>query len=247
MDTLLATVSPQDRELHKRHMMLLVVLGVCSFLCCAVLLGRRVRTGEGDYRFLVWNLILAWAPLVFATMAHWVYVAKGLVGRRTLLLGLLTLWLLFFPNAPYLVSDLKHLAYQRPEAPLWFDAVLVGSFVLTGVLTGFASLVLVHDMARRRFGAVGAWSIIAMASAASGFAIYLGRFIRLNSWDVLTRPQVFVTTVARQFTDDSLADRMMATSLIYAAFVGLGYLAIVTLTHVAAATAPVNANTRRSA
>ena len=245
MTAILAAIHPRDWELHKRHALLIIVLGFCSFVCCCAYLGRRLETGEPEYRFLVWNLILAWAPLVFATFAHWAYVARDLVGRRLLLLVTLVLWLLFFPNAPYLVSDLKHLAVWRPEAPLWFDAVMVGSFVLTGVLTGFASLVLIHDLARRRFGVAGGWTIIMLASAASGFAIYLGRFVRLNSWDVFTRPLRSLELIVQQFTSDYLLPKTLMTSSLYAGFVLLGYVAIVVVSHVAAATATVPAHDDR--
>lgn len=236
MPALLATVFQRDRELHKRHAMLLFVLAVCSFVCCSAYVGRRMETGQHDYRFLIWNLTLAWAPLVFATIGHWAYVTRGLVGRRMLILGCLTLWLLFFPNAPYLVSDLKHLAIHRKGVPLWFDAVMVGSFVLTGIMTGFASLVLVHDLARRRFGAVGGWTIITLASAASGFAVYLGRFVRLNSWDVFTRPAWSFDLILDQVTVSALLPKTLFTSGLYTTFILLGYVAILTLAHVAAAT-----------
>lgn len=236
MTDLLAAVSDRDRELHRRHAMLLFVLGLCSFVCCCTYLGRRMETGRHDYRFLIWNLTLAWAPLIFATIAHWAFVARGLVGRRLLILGCLTLWLLFFPNAPYLVSDLKHLAVPRRGVPLWFDSVMVGSFVLTGVMTGFASLVLVHDLARRRFGAGGGWTIITLASAASGFAVYLGRFVRLNSWDVFTRPMWSLDLIFDQVTVSTLLPKTLVTSGLYTTFILLGYVTILTLSHVAAAT-----------
>jgi uncharacterized membrane protein len=140
-----------------------------------------------------------------------------------------------FPNAPYLVSDLKHLAFGRPGAPVWFDSVLVGSFVLTGITTGFASLVLVHDLARRRFGPVGAWALILLTSLGSGFTIYLGRFVRLNSWDLLTRPIDCVQIILRQFSGDNLGWTAQ-TSLMYAGFIALGYVAVMTFASVAAAT-----------
>jgi uncharacterized membrane protein len=241
MDAIVSTLGSRDRELYKRLAGLVFVLGCCSFACCFVLLTRRVMTGERDFRFLVWNLILAWAPLVFAGIAHWAYASREVIGRRGWLVAFLTLWLLFFPNAPYLVSDLKHLSMPRPEAPLWFDSVLVGSFVLTGITAGFASLVLVHDLARRRFGAAGAWALISLASVASGFAIYLGRFVRLNSWDVLTRPGWSAQMILRQFTGHD-AERTLQTTVMYSGFIALGYVAVMMLAHLVAATVrPVDA------
>lgn len=231
----LTELSARDRVLHRNNLALVCVWLFCSFVCCCTLLGRRAYTGEHDYRFFVWNLFLAWMPLGFATVAHWLYVAKNVDGRRAMLAVALTLWLLFFPNAPYLLSDLKHLAVWRPEAPLWFDAILVGSFVLTGILTGFASLTLVHDLARRRFGVPGGWTVVALASVASGFGIYLGRFVRLNSWDVFTNPLASANLIVNQFTHDTLLTRTLVTTALHGGFILLGYLATLTLSRVAAA------------
>jgi uncharacterized membrane protein len=146
----------------------MLMLGFCSFACCIALLGRRVYTGEGDCRFLIWNLFLAWIPFVAATAAHAVYAAASLRNRTAWLWTLLMVWLLFFPNAPYLISDLKHLREPHRDTPIWFDAILLGSFALTGELTGFASLLLVHDLIRRQIGSPGAWVVLVTAAFCSG-------------------------------------------------------------------------------
>ena len=235
MITLFKTLSAGDRRLHSHNAALISVLMFCSFVCCCTFLGRRSYTGEHDYRFLIWNLFLAWVPLGFATLAHLLFVAGKFEGRRVLLAASLFMWLLFFPNAPYLISDLKHLAVWRPEAPLWFDAIFVGSFVLTGIVTGFASLVLVHDLARRRFGTAGGWATVTLASLASGFGIYLGRFVRLNSWDVFTSPLDVAAVIVRQITDSGLVGKTIITTTLYGAFILLGYLAVMMFARVAAA------------
>lgn len=150
-----------------------------------LLLGARViGTRQSDYRFLVWNLFLAWVPYALAV------AIRSLHRRRVstvLLVPLFMLWLGFLPNAPYLVTDFIHLRY-RVGAPLWFDAVMLASFAWAGVGLGAASLRVCSRVVRVRNGALVAAGFVPLAALATGFGIYLGRFVRLNTWDVATRP-----------------------------------------------------------
>src|SRR5207245_983978 len=104
-----------------------------------------------------------------------------------LLLISLSLWLLFLPNAPYLLTDFIHLR-QWDRMALWFDAVMIGSFGATGLLLGLTSLLIVHAIVTRHLGHVFGWLFAASSLALSAFGIYLGRFGRFNSWDTLFRP-----------------------------------------------------------
>ena len=128
--------------------------------------------------WLVYNLGLAWVPLLIGAAA-----SRGRAG----LLGLGLPWLLFLPNAPYLLTDLVHLrAY--PGVPLWFDVALLGGAGALGLAIGARS---VADMAAavcQEIGPRAALAVTVFAPVASGFGMYLGRFERWNSWSVLTRP-----------------------------------------------------------
>ena len=103
-----------------------------------------------DFRFLLWNLFLAWVPFVLALVVYDRYRRGTPLAR---LLPALVLWLLFLPNAPYIVTDFVHLSAARTP-PLWFDGVELSAFAWTGMLLGFVSLYLVHAVVRHRFGAV---------------------------------------------------------------------------------------------
>src|SRR5690242_8692497 len=113
----------------RRRLAVIGALVFASALDVALLVGRIVETREQSYRFLAWNLLLAWIPLV---VALWVYDAFRRDGRRPALVPAIVLWLLFLPNAPYVVTDFVHLR-EIHGAPVWFDATLVASFAFTAM------------------------------------------------------------------------------------------------------------------
>ncbi|HXT21112.1 MAG TPA: DUF1361 domain-containing protein [Thermoanaerobaculia bacterium] len=211
---------------------LALTLLLCAFACAALLVARWLVGGVIAYRFLAWNLFLAGLPFAFALLASLLHESARPGRLRTGgVAALLVLWLLFFPNAPYMISDLAHLHARAPGAPFWFDAVLFGAFLATGVAAGLASLLLVHGMVVRRLGRVAGWTAIALASLLAGFGIYLGRFERLNSWDALTRP-LQVLAVAFDPARSPLAHvRPLAVTVLYGGFILLGYLAVVAMLH----------------
>lgn len=176
-----------------RWVSLILALLAASALCVAAVALRIHRTGDPYYRFLVWNLFLAWAPLVVALAAF----ARARRRIDLLVVVLLFLWLLFFPNAPYMLTDFIHLS-ERPSAPLWYDALMLSSFAWTALLLGFASLYLVQMIVRSVAGATWSWLTVVVASALASFGVYLGRFMRFNSWDALLRPRRIVDVIGNQ-------------------------------------------------
>jgi uncharacterized membrane protein len=122
------------------------VLGLfaASLFCIALVLVRNVHAGDVNFRNLIWNLFLAWIPFV---LAIFVYDRWRRRRRGVLLLVLGVLWLLFFPNAPYIATDFVHLEHD-PGAPYWYDAVMIAAFAWMGVLLGFASLYLMQTSCR---------------------------------------------------------------------------------------------------
>src|SRR5215212_3141333 len=150
--------------MRAREALAIVGLLAASVLCVGLLELRIRETGDGFYRFLVWNLFLAWIPLVLAAVAY----ARSRRGLGSLTAALLVAWLMFFPNAPYLLTDFIHLA-QGP-APLWYDALMLSAFAWTGLLLGFASLYLVQMILRGTFGAVVSWLGVIVALGLASLA-----------------------------------------------------------------------------
>ena len=204
--------------MHGRRALAIVALLAASVLCVGLLELRIRETGDGFYRFLVWNLFLAWVPLAFAVAAY----ARSRRGVDPLTVALLVPWLLFFPNAPYLLTDFIHL--EEGPAPLWYDALMLSAFAWTGLLLGFASLYLVQLILRRAFGAAVAWVGVFGALALGSIGVYVGRFIRLNSWDVLLHPRYVVDVVHARLVAEP--PEMAQALLALTAFLSVGYLVV---------------------
>lgn len=190
------------------------------------LLAVRTRLGDNlGYRFLLWNLFLAWVPLGFAFVAevgwrlHW--------SRRRLLIPLVG-WTLFFPNAPYIVTDVIHLR-ENDYSPLWFDALILFSMGLAGLIVGFVSLRMVQLIVNASFGRVWGWIVSLGVLGLSGFGIYLGRFGRYNSWDVLSSPRRLLYDVQSVALDPMSNQRAIAISVLFTAFMVVAYLGIVAI------------------
>src|SRR4029077_5219619 len=98
-------------------------------------------------------------------------------------------WLLFFPNAPYIATDVVHLKHD-PLSPYWYDAVTIAAFAWMGVLLGFASLYLMQTVVRQWRGVVAGWIFAFVAIGLGSLGIYLGRFLPLHSWVAGAAPRV---------------------------------------------------------
>jgi uncharacterized membrane protein len=205
-----------------RRLLAIAALLAASLLCVALVEIRTHETGDSYYRFLVWNLILAWVPLAFAVAAY----ARARRRSDAVVAVLLVPWLLFFPNAPYLLTDFIHLG--EGPAPLWYDALMLSAFAWTGLLLGFASLYLVQIIVRRSFGPSVAWLGVVGALGLASIGVYVGRFARVNSWDALLHPVRVAQVLQDQL--DAVPGRLAGGLLALTAFLLVGYLAVYSFT-----------------
>jgi uncharacterized membrane protein len=208
--------------MHARRALAVFSLVAASLLCIATVEIRTQETGDPYFRFLVWNLILAWIPLAFALAAY----VRARTREDAAVFVLLVPWLLFFPNAPYLLTDFIHLG--EGPAPLWYDALMLSAFAWTGLLLGFASLYLVQMILRRAFGSEVAWLGVLAALALGSLGVYVGRFIHLNSWDALLHPLQVAEILRDQLSNVPL--RMAEALLALVAFLSVAYLAVYSFT-----------------
>ena len=199
---------------------------ILSLLCCSLLIIRAVETQQVVGLSLLWNLFLAWMPLFFALIARRIALMSETITKSKQILIYLTLafWLLFFPNAPYIITDLIHLGEYNSQI-LWFDTVGFFIAALAGMATGLYSLYVAHQVLNCLTTSILAWVIVSVSVTLSGFGLYLGRFVRFNSWDLFTNP-FYLLRKSFQELQNPLA---MQTTLVFTLVVMVLYISILIL------------------
>ena len=160
-------------EKDTKYLMIMSGFSVFLSLC------RIIYTARNMYAFLLWNLFLAFIPWVIANILEYKNFRKGIE------IPVMIAWLLMFPNAPYLFTDLIHLG-KNPFAPRWFDITLLLSYGITGFAFAYFSLKKVEGKIKKYFPKIKANYLKAFIIYLSSYGIYLGRFLRWNSWDIIT-------------------------------------------------------------
>ncbi|MEW6306239.1 MAG: DUF1361 domain-containing protein [Verrucomicrobiota bacterium] len=206
----------------------LLVLCGASAVGVVLLLARMKVSGSPNFRFLPWNLLLAWLPLFFAVGA-WFCHRLGR-GRTWAFAGCAVAWLLFFPNAPYIVTDLVHLRPRAP-VPMWYDIILILTFAFTGLLLGFFSLRLMQHLVAHRWGWVAGWAFAGLAAGLAGFGVFLGRFLRWNSWDALLQPWALLGDIAQRLANPWPHKHGFLFAALFAVFLFSAYTLLCVVTY----------------
>jgi uncharacterized membrane protein len=216
----------------------LSVLLVLASLGCVLLFGARWAISRSlSYRYLLWNLLLAFVPYIVAALAMMAERRGTEKGGRSsgLIIAFLGLfWLFFYPNAPYIFTDFIHVfnrSYLRAvpaewiglNALIWYDIIMNAAFAFIGHFIGLVSMWLIERVTRRAFGRVVSRFLVAAAILLSGFGIYLGRFSRLNSWDVLSSPLRVAAEVLEAVRDP----KAILFSSVFSLFIALSFGALV--------------------
>jgi uncharacterized membrane protein len=212
---------------HRYSITVFILLNIACAVVIGLVLARVAYSDSGSHLGLVWNLFLAWIPFMLSYFAH------AVSWRRATLYLIIPfiafLWLIFFPNAPYMLTDLQDLARRTSEAPLWYDVIIIVWSSWTGMLLGVISLYLMQDIIVRNFGRTPGWIFVFVISALSSFAIYIGRFVRLNSWDILQDPAETAQEILGIIINPSM--RLAAFWLLYTFFFLFIFLLLYSFSH----------------
>lgn len=184
---------------------------------------RVIGAQDFRYYFLFWNLALAWLPLGFA-----LWLKRRLLMSRWLSavnITLTLLWLVFLPNSFYILSDLIHLS-NTGEVSVLFDAVLFSSFIFNGFTMGFMSLYAIHLLLIKRLRSEWAHGIIAVVILLCSFAIYLGRSLRWNTWDILVTPIGLLFDVSERIINPIAHPQAFVTTSTFFLLIGTMYLVL---------------------
>jgi uncharacterized membrane protein len=206
------------RRLRERWIAAVSVSAILSLLVLAMIGGRPQLSS------LAWNLFLAWIPFGLAFVAY--QRARFSISIPALAV-LAALWLLFLPNAPYMITDLRYANLEylggRHTDHVLYDVVLLSAAALAGLLLALTSLFLMHAVARRRVGVAIAWAFVVGAIALGALGTYLGRVKRWNSWDFFTRPESLVGHATNWLLHPLYHSRPLALTALFASFLLASY------------------------
>ncbi len=152
---------------------------------------RVTLTGSFAFLFLVWNLFLAWLPYALTNWAQ----QRPLWNSGIRYAFLFLVWLLFVPNSFYIITDLFHIRY-REGVLLWFDLVMILSFAWNGLLLGILSVRQMEKMMMPYLRGKHELLFIFPIMWMNAWGVYIGRYLRFNSWDVITSPFALIADIA---------------------------------------------------
>ncbi|HEX7541010.1 MAG TPA: DUF1361 domain-containing protein [Anaerolineales bacterium] len=176
----------QKLSRHKYKLLIFTLLMAASIISVMLAGARMAYSNTNDYSILIWNLSLAWIPFLFASIAYVVSWSRKLLYLVVPVCAFV--WLIFFPNAPYILTDFQHLSTNANNAPLWYDVLMLIWFAWTGLLLGVVSLYFMQEIVTRAFGRTTGWVFTIFVTVLSSVGILLGRFYRWNSWDIFGDP-----------------------------------------------------------
>jgi uncharacterized membrane protein len=196
-------------------------LVLSTILAVGFFVGRVIWSDERTFIFLIWNLFLAWLPYLFslgALIIHrwqpswwWAVIPPG------------ALWLLFFPNAPYIVTDLIHLDHRWP-IPIWYDIGLLVMFLLAGCFLAIASLRSMQRIVSDYVGQMMSWVFVISTMGLTSFGIYMGRYLRWNSWDLFSSPFQILQDIYQPIRHPLSNKETIAFSIMFASILFVFYL-----------------------
>lgn len=180
---MIGMISNYKTEWSKRWSGLDTVLIASAMFSVGLVLFRIIYTGHLMFLGMVWNLFLAFIPFA---LSRWIYKNASNRSKLVFFISLL-IWLLFIPNAFYIITDLFHLK-QKPDCPLWYDLALLYSFAWNGLILGIISVNQMEKMFTTVFNKNYQLVFIVPVMFLNSFGIYIGRYLRFNSWDIISNP-----------------------------------------------------------
>jgi uncharacterized membrane protein len=215
------------RSLSKVHRFLVrqgfYPVALSSLLCVGLYVARVFMSDNWAYYTMLWNLFLAWVPYICSVGAMYWHQRHPRRWWGLLVPGVIAI--AFFPNAPYIVTDFLHLG-ERPGMPLWYDIGLLASFAWTGIVLGIYALRLLQEIVKAWVGVLLSWGFVLVVLGLSGMGIYLGRFLRWNSWDLVLQPKAILYDVAIRLRYPFGHLSTYGVTLLFAALMFVCYLAL---------------------
>jgi len=179
------------RSIIFNHFRKITFLFLCGSFSLLLLMIRIKITEDFFFLFLVWNLFLAAIPFIISLT---VTSNKSLQTNKLFLFVFFIIWLLFLPNSFYVITDLVHLRHSSLNL-VWFDSIMLFSFITTSLTAGYYSVFEFRKVFLKFFSPKKTNFLIIIIFFLCGFGIYLGRFLRWNSWDIINNPKTLFTDI----------------------------------------------------
>lgn len=194
------------------------VLVLFSSFCVAMETVRIFYSKSFGYGFLLWNLVLAWVPYMLS-----LYIQRQDVTKQKFIgIMLMIVWILFLPNGPYIITDLIHLRSREP-VPLWYDAMLLSTIAWNGLLLTMLAVRNVHRKLNEYYSALKINVALGFLFLSAGYGIYLGRFMRWNSWDILFSPMYMIWKSCCELMHPMHHPRPVLMTFVFGALLSLTY------------------------
>jgi len=217
------------RQSENRYTLAVLALLLAASAVSVLLVVVRMRHTESvQYDFLLWNLLLAWIPLGIAALVSVLSRKRGPAAYIALAVAVVP-WLLFFPNAPYILTDFQHLTSTPVIVPTWYDVILLIWFAWTGLLLGVTALYFMQSVVTRILGVVAGWVFALLAIALAGLGVFMGRFLGWNSWDIMHRPGTMISEIWSRVSHPLDNPHMVGFTGMFALFFLFVYLTIYAL------------------
>lgn len=208
----------QQLKKHRRLELTLLLMASC-FLSFGLIVLRVMASKQIHFVFLIWNLFLAFIPFF---IANWLYLFKDNFGKLSTII-VVCFWLLFFPNAPYIITDIIHL-HPDKSFGYWYNLLIVVSCAWNALIMGLLSLNDVQNVVTEKFGKYIARLITICSVFLCSFGIYIGRILRWNSWDLFFDTRDLMYDITDRITNPTAHGRTLGITLFYGMFLLVIYL-----------------------
>jgi len=168
----------------KKHFLFFVTNSILISIGCLTLLFRIKETQEIYLLFLIWNVFLASIPFIITILLEKVTYLQS---NKIYFTAIFLIWLLFLPNSFYIITDFIHLN-KSTQTTIWLDIIIMFTFSLSGLTFGYYSLFQMKKILLKKLDSyIASFSIIIILFLC-GIGVYLGRYLRWNSWDIIQQP-----------------------------------------------------------
>jgi uncharacterized membrane protein len=200
-----------------------LALGASSLVSIGFFVAGVISNHDWEYAYLIWNLFLAWIPLI---LVMWLErILQNNLWSSWLAIVVTLFWLGFLPNSFYIISDFIHIQ-EVPRVDIVFDATMIASFAINGLIMGYISLFIVHIELRRRISVRLSNMLIAGVLLLASFAIYIGRDLRWNTWDVIFNPASLLFDISDRLLNAGAHPQVISTTLSFLVLLGSIYVVI---------------------